>query len=69
MKTKFYKDLTINQKINAKSWGFWRYPNAEGFILTMIDNANMDKREDYANYLRFHLVSQTNYQTPRRTQP
>ncbi len=56
--SKFYKDLSINEKINAKSWGFWRLPNSDGFVLTMIDNANSFEREDYANFMRHHLVSE-----------
>ena len=31
----------------------------------MIDNANVDKRDDYADYLRFHLVSKRNYEAPK----
>ena len=40
--SKFYKDLTIDEKINAKSWGSWRLPNPNGYMLTMIDNAIHD---------------------------
>ena len=63
--SKFYKDLTIDEKINAKSNGFWRHPNAGGFILTMIDNADIDLREDYADYMRHHLVAKRNYISPK----
>ena len=63
--SKFYKDLTINERINAKSFGFWRYPNAGGFVLTMIDNANVDNRDDYADYMRHHLVPKRYYQAPK----
>ena len=50
MKYKQYKDLTINERINAKSFGFWRLPNKEGFLMTMIDNALSFKREDFYDY-------------------
>lgn len=63
--TKFYKDLTIDERINAKSHGFWRLPNPNGFILTMIDNANSFKREDYANFMRHHLCAKYEYQQPK----
>lgn len=61
-----YKDLNINERINAKSWGFWRLPNPEGFMLTMIDNADSFKREDYANFTRHHLVADDEYAAPRQ---
>ena len=50
MKYKQYKDLTLNERINAKSFGFWRLPNKEGFLMTMIDNALSFKREDFYDY-------------------
>lgn len=56
--SKFYKDLTIDEKINAKSWGNWRLPNQNGYMLTMIDNAIHDGHETgHANYVRHHLVA------------
>ena len=63
--SKQYKNLNINQKINAKSWGFWRLPNKNGFMLTMIDNADSFKREDYANFTRHHLVPPYEYKAPK----
>ena len=64
-KSKQYKDLTINEKINAKSWGHWRLPNPAGFILTMIDNANSFNRKDYADFMRHHLAAPHEYSGPR----
>lgn len=63
--SKQYKDLNINEKINAKSWGFWRLPNKNGFMLTMIDNADSFKHEDYANFTRHHLVAPYEYKAPK----
>ena len=63
--SKQYKNLDINGKINAKSWGFWRLPNAGGFILTMMDNADSFARKDYANFMRHHLVEEYQYSAPR----
>ena len=63
--SKQYKDLDINGKINAKSWGFWRLPNAGGFILTMMDNADSFARKDYANFMLHHLVAEHQYSAPR----
>ena len=63
--SKFYKDLTINEKINTKSRGFWRLSNPQGFILTMIDNADSFSREDYASYMRHHLCMAKDYQSPK----
>ena len=63
--SKYYKDLTIDEKINAKSHGFWRYPNDGGYILTMIDNANIDLRDDYADYMSHRLVPKYDYITPK----
>lgn len=63
--SKFYKDLTIDERINAKSWGFWRLPNPQGFILTMIDNADSFNREDYADFMRHHLCAKRYYQSPK----
>lgn len=64
MRSSLYKGLTIDEKINAKSWGFWRLPNKNGFMLTMIDNANSFKRKDYADFTRHHLVQQTHSEIP-----
>ena len=65
MKSKKYKDLTIDEKINFKSWRFWRLPNTEGFMLTMIDNANSFEREDYAEFTRHGLTQSAYYSMPR----
>ena len=68
-----YKDLSINGKINAKSWGFWRMPNPAGFVMTMIDNANSFKdesgepRRDYANFMRHHLVADHEAASPKNS--
>ena len=64
-KSKFYKELSVNGKINAKSWGFWRLPNKDGFMLTMIDNAESFKRTDYADFTKHHLCSYHEYAMPR----
>ena len=65
MNSKYYSDLNINEKINAKSWGFWRLPNKGGFMLTMIDNADSFKREDYADFTKHHLVQRHHYAAPK----
>ena len=62
---KYYKDLTINEKINAKSWGFWRMWNEQGFLLTMIDNADSFDREDYANFTKHHIVERNQFSQPK----
>lgn len=67
--SKLYKDLTINEKINAKSWGFWRLQNKGGFILTMIDNAKSFEKDEpinKADFMRHHLVSGYQYEMPKR---
>lgn len=69
MKSKQYKDLTINEKINVKSWGFWRLPNSGGFMLTMIDNAKSFEKEERINradFLKHHLVACHQYEQPKR---
>ena len=63
--SKQYKDLTIHEKINAKSWGFWRLPNKKGYMLTMIDNAESFMREDYADFTLHHLVQNAHGQAPK----
>lgn len=66
--SKFYKDLTIDEKINAKSWGSWRLPNPNGYMLTMIDNAIHDGYETgHANYARHHLVAWYHSERPKPT--
>lgn len=66
--SKQYKDLTIDEKINAKSWGFWRMPNPCGFMLTMIDNAVHDGFKDHhTNYLCSHLVPWYQSEKPKPT--
>ena len=62
---KFYKDLTINDKINAKSWGFWRMWNKHGFMLTMIDNAISFEREDFARFTKHHIVERNKFSQPK----
>lgn len=62
---KQYKDLSINEKINAKSWGFWRMPNSKGFMLTMIDNANSFEREDYAVFTLHSLIEDHQAAAPK----
>ncbi len=65
MNTKFYKDLNINEKINAKSWGCWRLPNPNGYFMTMIDNANSFNRKDYANFSLTQLCDEHKTNTPK----
>lgn len=65
MKSKFYKDLTVDEKINFKSWGFWRMPSKNGFIPCMIDNAVSFKRDDYAEFTKHLLVSERLYSMPK----
>lgn len=65
MKSKQYKELNIDEKINAKSWGFWRLPNKGGYMLTMMDNADSFKREDYADFTKHHLVMSQHYGAPK----
>lgn len=63
--SRLYKDLSINEKINAKSWGFWRLPNPAGFVMTMIVNANSFHRQDYADFMRHHMVAEYERNMPR----
>ncbi len=68
---KQYKDLSINGKINAKSWGFWRLPNTKGFVMTMIDNtksfndADGKPRTDYADFMRHTLIEEYTAEAPK----
>ena len=62
---KQYKDLSINEKINAKSWGFWRISNINGFMLTMIDNANSFDRKDYASFTLHSLIEDYQAAAPK----
>lgn len=66
METKFYKELSIHEKINYKSWSFWRLSNDDGYFLTMIDNAESFEREDYANFTKHVLTNYCFYAMPRR---
>lgn len=67
---KFYEELTIDEKINAKSWGFWRLPNRGGYMLTMIDNAKSFETENgtisKADFTKRRQVAAYEFEMPRR---
>lgn len=68
--SKQYKDMSIHEKINAKSWGYWRFPNPDGYMLTMIDNAihdGYDCGQQYADYVQNGLAPWYHTQRPRPT--
>lgn len=62
---RYYKDLNINEKINVKSWGYWRLKNPNGYFSTIIDNANDFGRKDYANFAAHVSPPPYKYKAPK----
>lgn len=64
-KTKMYKDLNINEKINAKSWGCRELSVENSFLYPMLLKAKDFLKDHYTSFIDNHLVSHQEYSSPR----
>lgn len=64
---KHYKDMTIDEKINFKSWGYWNgYGDKPGYIYWSMRNAEEVHCKDYADWLRGEIGWWWNYAMPKQ---